>query len=161
MSGPVGGSAVMSACGAYRYLLRRHWGSGPTIGFVMLNPSTADADVDDPTIRRCLALARAWGAGTLEVGNLFALRATDPRKLREASDPVGPENDTALVDLARRAHTLVAAWGTHGVLHSRDSWVRSLLVDFDLRHLGLTKNGAPKHPLYLRADTKSAPWVHR
>lgn len=98
------GGAHLSACGAYRYALRRTWDPArPAALFVGLNPSTADAERDDPTTRRCVRFARDWGFGGLLVGNLFAYRATRPRDLRAAAEPVGPENDWWLAALAREA----------------------------------------------------------
>src|SRR4051812_26865304 len=90
---PLEQNAVISACGRYRYLLTRQVGPGPRAAtFIMLNPSTADATKDDPTIRRCIGFARQWGCGRLSVLNLFAFRATDPAAMKRADDPVGPEN---------------------------------------------------------------------
>src|SRR5262245_13227298 len=107
-------SAELSPCGRYRYALTRTWGDPKkVVCWVMLNPSTADADQDDPTIRRCLGFSRAWGAGGLVVVNLFALRATDPDQLRIAADPVGPDNDSHL-STAAFGRLVVAAWGARG-----------------------------------------------
>ena len=96
--------AVISDCGKYRYRLTRKWGYGRPCGFIMLNPSTADALHDDPTIRRCVGFAKAWGCGALIVVNLFAVRATSPREMMRADDPVGPENK----EHVQRAATYVA-----------------------------------------------------
>jgi hypothetical protein len=150
--------ALLSADGRYRYQLMRSWGDGPWLTFVMLNPSTADALVDDPTIRRCIAFAEAWGYGGLIVVNLFALRATDPRELLTAVDPVGHENDWHIADAVEQTDLVVAAWGAsiprqHG---KRPAAVRELLGD--AHHLGLTAAGHPRHPLYLRADTRPTRW---
>ncbi len=144
-------SAVFSSCGRYRYRLGREWltGEGEVL-FVMLNPSTADARVDDPTIRRCIGFAQRWGFQRLTVGNLFAWRATDPAELREASDPVGVENDYHLTEMSMAAEVTIAAWGVRGSYRSREREVLPFLCDVE--HLGLTKGGYPKHPLYLRAD---------
>ena len=122
-----------------------------TVLFVMLNPSTADAETDDPTIRRCAGFARRWGFRELAVANLFALRATNPRELWRASDPVGPENDQHLVEMSSRADAVIAAWGAHGVYRNREQHVLRLL-NGTVEYLGLTKQGHPRHPLYLRAD---------
>jgi hypothetical protein len=159
-------SAVFSACGTWRYLLRRELEAGEgVVNFVMLNPSTADAVRDDPTIRRCIGFARRWGCRELLVTNLFALRTPDPRALRRADDPVGPENDRYLRDAAGRvadtAGLLVAAWGTHGALDGRDVAVLALLREVmgrapagaaRMAHLGLTAGGLPRHPLFVRGD---------
>lgn len=143
--------AVLSPCGQYRYCLSRSWllGEG-TVLFIMLNPSTADAETDDPTIRRCIGFARRWGYRQLLVGNLFAWRATNPRELRRVSDPVGPENDHHLVEMSVGADAVIAAWGAHGVYRNRSQHVLGLLRNPE--SLGLTKQGHPRHPLYLRAD---------
>ncbi len=138
----------------YRYSLWRKWSaSAPRVAFVMLNPSTADATQDDPTIRRCVQFAKQWGYGSLEVVNLFAYRATHPHKLQQVNDPVGNDNDRTLLIAARRAAMLVMAWGNWGQLHGRDRAVLSLLASARPAYcLGITQSGQPRHPLYLRAD---------
>jgi hypothetical protein len=150
--------ACISACGRYRWSLSRAWDADllkPWVGFVMLNPSTADASIDDPTIRRCIGFARAWGFAGLAVRNLFALRATYPMELMEADDPIGPENDRVILSLVGVCPVIVAAWGVHGALKDRGNRVRQMLSDRGqaLKCLGTTKEGHPKHPLYLPADT--------
>ena len=121
----------------------------------MLNPSTADESSDDPTIRRCIGFARAWAYGGLEVVNLFALRATDPRELRVAADPIGGLNDAYLLDAAARATAMVIAWGAHGVFRSRGAAALTLLSPrARLLALGWTNSGEPRHPLYLRRDVE-------
>lgn len=153
-------SAVISPDGIYRYELRRIWGD-PTrlVGWIMLNPSTADADLDDPTIRRCVGFAREWGYGGIVVRNLFALRATDPAALKVHPDPVGPENDEWLLAAGQDALT-ICAWGAHGSLRGRGTGVRDLLTagGAQLHHLGLTKDGSPRHPLYLPRTATPVPW---
>lgn len=148
-------TATISEDGRYRYDLGRRWDEGPRVLWIMLNPSIADADIDDPTIRRCLGFTRAWGYGGLVVVNLFAMRATDPRELYTADDPVGPENDEYLRRHAAGAGLVVAAWGSHGWLHGRDADVRKILDELNVtaRCLGHTNAGAPRHPLYLRKDS--------
>jgi hypothetical protein len=142
--------------GPYRYLLWRRWAEAASVLFVMLNPSTADAHHDDPTIRRCLGFARAWGFGALEVVNLFAWRATDPRELRRAHDPVGPRNDHVIAEAAGRSHAVIAAWGNHGALAGRDRRVAALLAPHRPRRLGgLTAAVAPRHPLYVAAAVRT------
>lgn len=151
--------AVISECGKYRYLLLRHWGDCmlPVLTWIMLNPSTADATIDDPTIRRCISFSKAWGYGGLHVVNLFALRATDPRELLQTIDPVGPENDKYVL-MACRDTNIVAAWGNHGMLLYRDIAVKHLLKGRSLLSLGETKNRNPKHPLYLSEKTTLIPY---
>lgn len=146
------GHAVFDPTGRYRYLLRRTWGSGPRVAFVMLNPNAADALVDDPTIRRCVGFARRWGFRSVEVVNLFAYRARDPRELGRAADPVGPDNDRHVRDAIRRAELVVCAWGATRVARRRAAAVHDLLEGRTVRCLGRTRSGAPRHPLYLRRD---------
>lgn len=146
--------AVFSPCRTYRYLLRRRVSleSGVVL-WVMLNPSTADERVEDPTIRRCTDFTRRWNYGTLEVVNLYALRATDPRELLCHTDPVGPENDTHIVAAMRRATFTILAWGASPEPLARKASV-TLLAQQDVSIptpyvLGWTKDGHPRHPLYV------------
>jgi len=154
------GGAAFSRDGRYRYRLWRRWDrSRPAIAFCMLNPSTADARRDDPTIRRCIAFARDWGYGGVEVVNIFALRATDPRALRSARDPVGPRNDAFMLRAAARS-PVVIAWGIHGALRDRGSTALRLFGPrARLLALGRTRSGAPRHPLYLRRDVEAMEYV--
>lgn len=162
-TGPHGlATATFDPTRTYRYRLSRMW--DPTklrVNFVMLNPSTADATVVDPTVRRCLGFAHAWGAGALEVTNAFALRATDPTKLYRTSDPVGPDNDDAIVTAARDADLVIVAWGVHATHLNRQHHVRDLLTGTGKQPhvLRLTKDGHPGHPLYLPKDTLPIPWL--
>ncbi|MFI5614681.1 DUF1643 domain-containing protein [Amycolatopsis sp. NPDC051903] len=155
------GTAVVSDCGAYRYELSRVWGDPTRLArFLMLNPSTADAGADDPTIRRCVGYAKTWHLGGILVHNLFALRATDPAELAGHPDPTGPDNDQWLTAPAPAAVT-VAAWGAHATLHGRDRHVRALLADagVELHHLGdRTRDGHPRHPLYLPTTAQLHPF---
>jgi hypothetical protein len=148
--------ALFSPCESYRYYLSRTWDAAlGHVNFIMLNPSTADASVDDPTVRRCGLYARRWGYGGLVVTNLFAWRATDPSELRVAVDPVGPDTDAHILRSARQSALVVCAWGVHGSLHGRDAAVLELLNNVDalglspLHCLRTTKGGHPAHPLYL------------
>lgn len=164
-----GRSALVSTDGQYRYWLSRDVGPGERVAcFLMLNPSTADAEKDDPTIRKCIGFAKRWQCGRLLVVNLFAWRATDPQKLKEARDPVGPENDyyiekgvDAAVVTAGRA---VCAWGVHGTLHDRNWNVLSLIRHrfstqvANLRCLRLTADGHPEHPLFVPYSTELKPF---
>jgi hypothetical protein len=150
------GSGQVEA-GVYRYLLWRAWAPGRRALFIMLNPSTATATEDDPTIRRCIGFARAWGFDGLEVANLFALRSTDPTALYAHADPVGPLNDTTIADAAKRAGRVVCAWGAHGKLMARGAAVLCALWDAGIvpMVLGLTAGLAqPRHPLYMRKDVE-------
>ena len=150
-------SALFSACKRYRYNLRRSWDhSLGTVLFIGLNPSTADAKKDDPTIRRCIRFARTWGYGSLIMANLFAYRSTKPAALRRVKDPVGPRNNWWLTRLAKQADLVIAAWGIHGSLLSRDIAVKR--KNRNLYCLGKTDAGHPRHPLYLPATTKPRRW---
>ena len=150
--------ATLSDDGTYRYRLHRTWDTAkPTLAFIMLNPSTADATDDDPTIRRCLGYAKDWGYGRLVVGNLFALRSTDPANLKDHSDPVGPANDEHLQAICDEADRVVVAWGTKGTLHGREQAVADAL-DADLYALNTTKDGHPNHPLYQPKDAELERW---
>lgn len=152
--------AAISDCGRYRYLLTRTWDDRlPSATFVMLNPSTADASQDDPTLRRTIGYARDWNLGGVTVVNLYALRATSPAELWRNSDPVGPENDSYLLfalDLAKRAGApIVAAWGAEA---RADRIAAVVGMDHDLLALATTKDGQPRHPLYLRRDLRPTRW---
>lgn len=155
--------AVLSNDGRYRYWLSRRWAAGSLATFVMLNPSTADAEIDDPTIRRCAGFAKAWGLAGIVVVNLYALRATDPRRLWKVgpSEAVGPQNDEHLRAAAQVAYAhespLVAAWGSNAK-PGRVAWVCEMPHMDRLTALGTTKGGAPRHPLYLRSDAALASW---
>ena len=148
-------TAVISACGTYRYRLERLWDAElPKVAFIMLNPSTADASNDDPTIRRCIGFAKAWGFGGLIVGNLFALRSTDPKALYSHSDPIGPDNDANLRAIALCSEQVICAWGAHGAYRDRGKHVGVLLDRFNLAALTITGKGEPGHPLYVPAATE-------
>ncbi len=146
-------SATFDATGQYRYSLGRCWnGAAPAIAFLMLNPSTADQQQDDPTIRRCIGLAQAWGYGSLEIVNLFAYRTTVPTGLKTVSDPVGADNDRYLLQAAKMAEQVILAWGNWGRLLNRDRAVLDLLQQQSISNLyclALNKSGQPRHPLYM------------
>lgn len=148
------GWATFSDDGAYRYTLGRRWApAGKRVCFCLLNPSTADAKVLDPTLTRCFGYAKRWGFHTMDVCNIFALRSTDPKGLKRVRDPIGPKNNAEIVKLAKRADLVVVGWGTHASLNNRHQEVVDLLTPHcDPHCLAITKHGYPKHPLYLRAD---------
>ncbi len=160
-------NAVISDCGRYRYRLTRELSPNPrTATFILLNPSTADATNDDPTIRRCLGFARRWGCGRLAVLNLFAFRATDPAEMKQANDPVGPENRawferTLIDDLS--IGPVVCGWGVHGKFIDQGLAVLGWLQAFGIQPLalGATKDGHPRHPLYLPGDAGLVPFSGR
>lgn len=149
-------SAVFSADKAYRYVLRRIWNTSvPPCCFIMLNPSIAGEEADDPTITRCLSFAKEWAHGGLTVGNLFAYVATDPRELRRARDPVGPENDGHIKQLHAESGVTVVAWGDGGEWLNRGRAVMQLLrTTKKPAFLAKTTKGQPKHPLYVKAGTR-------
>ncbi|WP_438454951.1 DUF1643 domain-containing protein [Vreelandella venusta] len=156
-------SAIISDCGQYRYLLTRpseveHPERGTAL-FLMLNPSTADASLDDPTIRRCRGFAKSWGCAGLTVANLYALRATNPKELWRHDAPIGAENNDWLVKLAKEYGDVVCAWGANAK-PERVNEVYQILRDAGARLwcLGTTKSGAPKHPLYIKADQNLIAW---
>jgi hypothetical protein len=145
-------SAIISECQRYRYVLEREWQPElPGVLFVALNPSTADGQHDDPTVRRCVGFARSWGFGKIVIANLFALRSSHPSVLLIDVDPIGPENDWWLAELSSRFALTIAAWGVHGALRERAAEVLPRLSN--VHHLGLTSAGHPKHPLYLPKAT--------
>lgn len=148
--------AQFSECRTYRYVLWRTWDNNEgRVMFIGLNPSTADETEDDATIRRCMRFARNWDYGGIYMVNLFAFRATDPKEMKAATDPVGERNDVLLADYGFASDLIICAWGTHGGFQDRDIKVYDLLsYDLELKCLGLTKEGFVRHPLYLKADTK-------
>ena len=158
--------AVFSPCEMYRYTLTREGlGGTGTVVFIGLNPSTATADVSDPTVTRCTNFARAWGAERYVMVNLFAWRDTDPRGLLKVADPVGPSNNVAILAETMDAKHVVAAWGSHAFLRERLLSARVAEVcgmlakhGVDLQCLGTAKDGQPRHPLYLPADSVLRPW---
>lgn len=153
--------AIYSDCEAYRYTLRRVWDeAGRKVSFVMLNPSTATEYQNDPTVERCQRRAVALGFGAMCVTNIFAFRATDPKVMRAAADPIGPANDDAIREAAEWGDALVCAWGNHGDLGNRGANVKALLQSMDVHpyHLGLAKTGHPKHPLYIAYAQALIPW---
>jgi hypothetical protein len=146
-------SANFSRCRTYRYALRRQWvARGSVVLFVGLNPSTADEEVDDPTIRRCIGFARDWGYGGMIMANLFAYRATHPAELKRVPEPIGPRNNLWLAALAKQVHLVVCAWGNHGTFLQRDQNVLRRLSRAYC--LGRTQSGQPRHPLYLSRTIK-------
>jgi hypothetical protein len=163
--------ADLSTCDTYRYRLWRRWGDGPLVNFIMLNPSTAGAKNDDPTIRRCIGLAKAWGHPGITVTNLFAYRTSSPRMLLQAArdgvnvvgtsgSRAGLPNNVSLINEALSCSVVVAAWGNNGYIHGRDESVLHMLRQrgVKLHHLGLTKQRRPRHPLYLPKTTEPILW---
>ncbi|MGP1346205.1 MAG: DUF1643 domain-containing protein [Phycisphaerales bacterium] len=155
-------AATFSPCARYRYTLLRAWRSRPRqriVNFIALNPSTADARNDDPTIRRCIAYARSWGFNALIVTNLFALRSTDPAALKTHPDPIGPGNDEAIQSTARRAALIIACWGNHGSILQRADTIRPTLPQLHCLRRNTTTH-QPAHPLYLPKHLTPTPYQH-
>lgn len=153
----VASRAWYSPCDGYRYGLERRWGAGAAVLFAMLNPSTATELANDPTIERCQRRAVLLGFGALRIANLFAFRATRPADLRRAVDPEGPENAALLAAWSAEAGMTVAGWGVHGALNGQGAAVARRLAG-DVRHLGLTRDGHPRHPLYVAYEVMPEPW---
>ena len=149
-------SAVIDATGMYRYSLSRKWSDGDMVAWVMLNPSTADASVDDPTIRRCISFSKSWGYGGLTVVNLYAYRATNPDALKAAIDPIGPEHGVHFMRALHASSLIIAAWGA--CRHAQIDHVRPWLAQRDIQCLGVTTDGSPRHPLYVKADVHLREW---
>lgn len=154
-------SALYSPCETYRYALTRQWGGGGRLLFVLLNPSTATEAQNDPTVERCQRRAHALGYGAFRVTNIFALRETNPHKMRAAPRPIGPENDATLLQAVAWADTIVAGWGAHGAHMDRGAQVAALLGQSGraVHHLGLTKAGHPRHPLYIAYHQQPQLWL--
>lgn len=159
--------AIISACGKYRYALSRVWDSSkPLALWIMLNPSTADAELDDPTIRRCIGFSQYWGFGGMLVGNLYAYRSTDKRALYKVADPVGPEN-VATVQLLRSL--AIKTFVAFGADKGPGSPIYQELAQYaDPRNytkvkseifcLGHNRDDSPKHPLYVDRKTIYGYW---
>jgi hypothetical protein len=153
--------AIIDSTKRFRYSLWRCWQSqAPRVSFIMLNPSTADEQKNDPTITRCINFAKKWGFGSIEVVNLFAYRATNPEELWRVKDPVGPRNDEYILEALKRSQVAILAWGTRGTFLNRNKHVLDLISSFDLYALELSKDGHPKHPLYIRADKAPFPYLY-
>lgn len=153
---------VYSPCGTYRYALTRTWDPDqPKIAFVMLNPSTADAMRNDPTVERCERRARQMGYGAMRVVNLFAFRATKPSDLKATAAPEGPENMAVLLAAADWADMVLCAWGAHGDHMAQAAKAEAALraAGHTLHHIGLTKHGHPRHPLYVSYAVTPALWA--
>lgn len=147
-------SAVISADGRYRYRLYREWDASlPVVLFVMLNPSTADDRIDDPTVRRVIGFAKSWGYGGVYVANLFAFRSTDPKGLLHTADPIGPENARHIQELVSVVDRVVYAWGNG---RHEPEWLREIVREPFCIDLG--KRNVPKHPLFLPKNSRLIPF---
>lgn len=160
---------VLSSCKTYRYRLDRWWSSdGDCVVWVMLNPSTADALLDDPTIRKCVGFSKRWNYGRLIVVNLFALRSTDPAALARNTDAVGVQNDYHITKALDSAAEVIVAWGCQQHMNTEKlkqrpaqlaELVNSLRPDVEVSCLGYRKDGSPRHPLMLAYTTERQPWL--
>ena len=156
--------AIISDNKKYRYLLWRRWDkSKPMVTFMMLNPSTADASQDDPTIRRCVGFAKSWGYGGMYVCNLFAYRATNPKELLTADDPFGDENGWHIALAFQVSEKVVCAWGNRPILNKLMKGQQELdliqIAEDKLYYIELSKDGTPKHPLYLKKNLEPKKWI--
>lgn len=148
------GDAIFDATGAYRYWLKREWNSAlDTIIYIMLNPSEANAEQDDRAVLRCIDFAKQWGFGALEIVNLFAIHSRYPSILKDADDPIGPENDHYIIKAAKHADKIIAAWGNDGAYMKRNLSVLQSLCEYDLYCMGQTLNNHPKYPARLPSNT--------
>ena len=158
-------SATFSPCEQYRYLLTWRWSEEPLLVAWMLNPSTATHEKLDPTIAGLVSRARAWGMGGVRVINLFAFRATDPKDMKAAADPVGPDNDAITADVLHSAtilgDTVICGWGAHGNHRGRDADAIEIARGHGvaLHCLDANRDGSPKHPLYIKRDMKPRVWL--
>ena len=145
-------TAIIDSTGKYRYLMTRIWDEDlPPAVFIMLNPSTADAEEDDPTIRRCISFAKDWGCGRIKVVNIFAYRATNPKELLNTKDPVGLENYQYVKETIINAGLIIIACGAiNKKLKQSYKKIFEILKEVDIYCLGVTKEGYPRHPLYLK-----------
>ena len=147
----------------YRYTLLHSWRGlldteDRIACWIALNPSTADENQLDPTLRRIRGFSAAWGYNSFMMLNAFAFRATDPKEMERAADPNGPENDAYLLAETAKVDKVICAWGTHAALNDRQNQIRALLKDRPLYYLKLTKDGFPSHPLYLKSDLMPVRW---
>lgn len=158
-------SAIISDCRKYRYALTRKYYGNKCCMFIMLNPSTADECIDDPTVRKCTLFADSWGYGNIIIVNLFALRATDPKEIYWTEDPVGPDNHKHVKEILEQSifwdkFLVVCAWGNHGRYMEQNSAMIGWLEDQSVKphYLKMTKKKEPSHPLYLPKKLKPIPW---
>jgi len=154
-------TAVFDRSGDYRYQLGRRWSNDAEVAFVMLNPSRADAFIDDPTLRACIQFAQRWAFGSLTVVNLFGYRTPHPKVLKQVSDPVGPENDEYIAKAVETADRVVLAWGNGGGWLARDRTILNLLKPHQdkLHYLQLNRSGHPRHPLYIKRDVPLSAYI--
>ena len=158
------GPCVFSKDRRHRYYLRRMWNPDrDTIAFIGLNPSTADETTNDRTVSRCIAFAKKWGYGSIVMLNLFSWRATNPAEMKRVEDPTGDPANAAHIHTvcSQTAKKVIACWGHHGVHMDREAEILDLFdtIDVPLYHLGQTKDGHPRHPLYLPGNAEPQEWM--
>jgi hypothetical protein len=154
-------TAIFDQTGQYRYQLTRRWQNhGPNVAFVMLNPSRANAQQDDPTLRACIQFAQRWEYASLAVVNLFGYCTAQPAVLKTVADPVGPDNDDYLLSIVREADRVVLAWGNGGSWVGRDRTILTLLRPYQakLSYLQINRSGQPRHPLYINRSLSLQPF---
>lgn len=153
-------AAIFSSCRLYRYELWRRWGNGKFLAVIGLNPSTADEQLNDPTIRKCIGYAKRWGFDALCMLNLFAWRDTDPENMKKSEFPEGLHNDHHILKNASAADLVIAAWGKHGSFRNRDIAVMDQLfrIGVKLHYLHRNNDGSPGHPLYLPNSATPTPF---
>lgn len=150
--------AVFDESEKYRYSLYREWDNSlPRILFIMLNPSTANHDTEDHTSRQCLYFSKKFGYGSLEIVNLYAYVSTDPKQLKESDDPIGKKNNAYILEAAKRAKTVVIAWGEKHLMKQRNKEITKLLREYghQVYCLDVTKSGHPRHPSRMRHSIDS------
>lgn len=152
-------TAHFSPCRRWRYTLWRVWSEEPYANFICLNPSTADEETDDRTVKKCMTLARNWGYGGICITNIFAWRDTDPRKMKLVDNPVGDNNDLwiHLIATSPKCGIVIAAWSGHAGHLNRSTDVKKVLIRVKLHYLK-KGDGEPWHPLYLPNNTKPIEW---
>lgn len=154
--------ASFSRCRKFRYTLTRQWDESKQLAcLVGLNPSTADKDSNDPTIRRCISFTQQWGFGGFIIVNLFGFKSPHPGVLKKAQDPIGPQNNIAINRTVDSTARVILMWGNHGSFRDRDLEVLQLLSGRSLYCAGMTKTGAPRHLLYVKGETLLERYVHR
>lgn len=152
-------TAKISECNNYRYDLFRVWDeTKPYLMFIGLNPSTADHEMDDPTIKKCIGFAEKLNFGGICMCNLFAFRATNPNDMMSSQSPIGIDNDLYVTMHAEKAGMVIAAWGNTGYYLHRDKEVLALLSNVDVFALNINKSGQPQHPLYICSDSEPKPY---
>ena len=157
----ISSTAEFSDCRKYRFSLKRIYGTGKgTLNFILLNPSTATEEFNDPTVGRCEIRTLSGGYNQMIITNIFAFRATDPQVMAASDDPIGGRNNQAIIDCAREADSVICAWGEYGKLHDRGAQVKSLLRqhDISMTALKVNKSGYPAHPLYLSYGLQPFVW---